>query len=61
MAKKKATTYTLRVTFGMSHATVQRLQSKDLHSLSSVCVVTARLDWSLCTVAWLMTKVTLKV
>ena len=27
MAKKKATTYTLRVTFGMSHATVQRLQS----------------------------------
>ena len=28
MAKKKATTYTLRVTFGMSHATVQRLQLK---------------------------------
>ena len=37
------------------------LQSKDLHSLSSVCVVTGRLDWSLCTVAWLMPKVTLKV
>ena len=27
MARKKATTYTLRVIYGMSHATVQRLQA----------------------------------
>ncbi len=27
MAERKATTYTLRVKYGMSHATVQRLQN----------------------------------
>ena len=40
MAKKKATTYTLRVTFGMSHATVQRLQSNlpvTTHTLDKLC------------------------
>ena len=46
---------------GTYSAMSSSLQSKDLHSLSSVCVVTGRLDWSLCTVAWLMPKVTLKV
>ena len=40
MAKKKATTYTLRVIFGMSHATVQRLQSNlsvTTHTLDKLC------------------------
>ena len=40
MAKKKAATYTLRVTFGMSHATVQRLQSNlpvTTHTLDKLC------------------------
>ena len=46
---------------GTYSAISSSLQSKDLHSLSSVCVVTGRLDWNLSTVAWLMPKVTLKV
>ena len=46
---------------GTYSAMSSSLQSKDLHSLSSVCVVTGRLDWSLCAVVWLMPKVTLKV
>lgn len=40
MAKKKATTYTLRVTFGMSHATVLRFQSNlpvTTHTLDKLC------------------------
>ena len=42
MAEKKATTYTLRVKYGMSHATVQRLQ-KDMpvstHTLNTLCEI----------------------
>ena len=40
MAKKKAATYTLRVTFGMSHTTAQRLQSNlpvTTHTLDKLC------------------------
>lgn len=47
MEKKKITTYTLRFKFGMSHATVQRLQ-RDLpvstHTLDKLCNI---LDCSL--------------
>ncbi len=42
MAARKATTYTLRVKYGMSHATVQRLQ-KDMpvstHTLNTLCEI----------------------
>lgn len=42
MTEKKATTYTLRVKYGMSHATVQRLQ-KDMpvstHTLNTLCEI----------------------
>lgn len=48
MAKKKATTYTLRVTYGMSHATVQRLQTDmpvSTHTLNKLCgILNCRLD-----------------
>lgn len=40
MAKKKVTTYTLRVKHGMSHATVQRLQADmpvSTHTLNKLC------------------------
>ena len=48
MAEQKKTTYTLRVKYGMSHATVQRLQ-KDLpvstHTLDKLCaLLKCRLD-----------------
>ena len=42
MAKKGVTTYTLRVKFGMSHATVQRLQSNmpvSTHTLNRLCAI----------------------
>lgn len=42
MAKKKATTYTLRVIHGMSHATVQRLQNDmpvSTHTLNKLCKI----------------------
>lgn len=48
MAKKKATTYTLRVIYGMSHATVQRLQANmpvSTHTLNKLCnILDCRLD-----------------
>ncbi len=40
MAKRKATTYTLRVKYGMGHATVQRLQKNmpvSTHTLNTLC------------------------
>ena len=40
MKKQHVTTYTLRVIFGMSHATVQRLQSNlsvTTHTLDKLC------------------------
>lgn len=40
MAAKKATTYTLRVKHGISHATVQRLQNDmpvSTHTLNKLC------------------------
>lgn len=40
MEKKKFTTYTLRFKFGMSHATVQRLQNDlpvSTHTLDKLC------------------------
>ena len=40
MAAKKATTYTLRVKYGISHATVQRLQNDlpvSTHTLNKLC------------------------
>ncbi|MCI9414527.1 MAG: helix-turn-helix transcriptional regulator [Clostridiales bacterium] len=48
MSSQKVTTYTLRVTHGMSHATVQRLQ-KDMpvstHTLNKLCeILHCRLD-----------------
>lgn len=48
MAHRKATTYTLRVKHGMSHATVQRLQ-KDMpvstDTLNKLCeILDCRLD-----------------
>lgn len=42
MAKKKVTTYTLRVIHGMSHATVQRLQANQpvsTHTLNKLCKI----------------------
>ena len=42
MAKRKATTYTLRVKYGMSHATVQRLQNNlpvSTHTLNKLCEI----------------------
>ena len=42
MAKKGVTTYTLRVKFGMSHATVQRLQGNmpvSTHTLNRLCAI----------------------
>ncbi len=40
MAAQKVTTYTLRVKYGMSHATVQRLQADlpvSTHTLNKLC------------------------
>lgn len=40
MEEKKVTTYTLRFKFGMSHATVQRLQNDlpvSTHTLDKLC------------------------
>jgi putative transcriptional regulator len=42
MAERKATTYTLRVKYGMSHATVQRLQKNlpvSTHTLNTLCEI----------------------
>ncbi len=42
MAKKKMTTYTLRIIYGMSHATVQRLQTNQpvsTHTLNKLCKI----------------------
>lgn len=42
MKKQKATTYTLRVKHGMSHATVQRLQADmpvSTHTLNKLCQI----------------------
>ena len=42
MAKKNVTTYTLRFKHGMSHATVQRLQSNmpvSTHTLNKLCTI----------------------
>jgi len=42
MAKQKATTYTLRVKHGISHATVQRLQTDmpvSTHTLNKLCAI----------------------
>lgn len=42
MLEKKVTTYTLRVKHGMSHATVQRLQSDmpvTTHTLNKLCEI----------------------
>lgn len=42
MEEKHATTYTLRVKHGMSHATVQRLQSNQpvsTHTLNKLCTI----------------------
>jgi len=48
MAAQKATTYTLRVKHGMSHATVQRLQSNmpvSTHTLNKLCkILNCRLE-----------------
>lgn len=48
MAKKKVTTYTLRVKHGMSHATVQRLQADmpvSTHTLNRLCgILNCRLE-----------------
>ena len=48
MAKKNVTTYTLRFKHGMSHATVQRLQSNmpvSTHTLNKLCtILSCRLD-----------------
>ncbi len=48
MAERKATTYTLRVKYGMSHATVQRLQNDmpvSTHTLNFLCeIFDCRLD-----------------
>ena len=40
MRERQATTYTLRVKYGMSHATVQRLQANQpvsTHTLDKLC------------------------
>lgn len=42
MAAQNATTYTLRVKHGMSHATVQRLQADlpvSTHTLNKLCAI----------------------
>lgn len=42
MAEKHVTTYTLRVKYGMSHATVQRLQRNQpvsTHTLDRLCKI----------------------
>ena len=42
MAEKGVTTYTLRFKYGMSHATVQRLQSNmpvSTHTLNRLCAI----------------------
>ena len=42
MAEKKVSTYTLRVKHGMSHATVQRLQTDmpvSTHTLNKLCTI----------------------
>ena len=42
MAEQKVTTYTLRFKHGMSHATVQRLQSDmpvSTHTLNNLCTI----------------------
>ena len=42
MAKQGATTYTLRFKYGMSHATVQRLQADmpvSTHTLNRLCKI----------------------
>ncbi len=42
MAEQKVTTYTLRFKHGMSHATVQRLQSNmpvTTHTLDELCTI----------------------
>ena len=42
MAEQKVTTYTLRFKHGMSHATVQRLQSNmpvTTHTLDKLCTI----------------------
>ena len=42
MQRKKVTTYTLRVKYGMSHATVQRLQADQpvsTHTLNNLCKI----------------------
>jgi len=42
MAERKATTYTLRFKYGMSHATVQRLQHNQpvsTHTLNKLCEI----------------------
>lgn len=48
MAKKNVTTYTLRFKHGMSHATVQRLQSNmpvSTHTPNKLCtILSCRLD-----------------
>lgn len=48
METQKATTYTLRVKYGMSHATVQRLQANQpvsTHTLDKLCrILNCRLE-----------------
>lgn len=42
MAEQKVTTYTLRFKYGMSHATVQRLQTDmpvSTHTLNKLCTI----------------------
>ncbi len=42
MAEQKVTTYTLRFKYGMSHATVQRLQADmpvSTHTLNKLCTI----------------------
>ncbi len=42
MAEQKVTTYTLRFKYGMSHATVQRLQADmpvSTHTLDKLCMI----------------------
>jgi len=42
MSRKKFTTYTLRVKYNMSHATVQRLQANmpvSTHTLNKLCKI----------------------
>lgn len=42
MAEQKVTTYTLRFKYGMSHATIQRLQADmpvSTHTLNKLCTI----------------------